>query len=171
VLIPWGLVWGSRSGGAAEAEAPLLDSMALKAPPRGGWHDPTNAADLAAYATAVAFFRVAGGGAHVRAACVRACVRACGRASRKRTKSNLLGLGLRSPTAWTWTLLEVQVQFGVGLWVGLVGGGGPIRGTQPPLWALPRRKVTHCADKLCGQANEPTGYASWRSCVQSHFPK
>jgi hypothetical protein len=52
-----------------------------------------------------------------------------------------------------------------------VGGGGPIRGSQPPLLALPRRKATHCADKLCGQASEPTGYASWRSCVQSHFPK
>jgi hypothetical protein len=39
----------------AEAEAPLLDSMAVKAPPRGGWHDPTSAADLAAYAAAVAF--------------------------------------------------------------------------------------------------------------------
>jgi hypothetical protein len=39
----------------AEAEAPLLDSMAVKAPRRGGWHDPTNAADLAAYAAAVAF--------------------------------------------------------------------------------------------------------------------
>jgi hypothetical protein len=29
-----------------------------------------------------------------------------------------------------------------------VGGGGPIRGSQPPLLALPRRKATHCADKL-----------------------
>jgi hypothetical protein len=31
---------------------------------------------------------------------------------------------------------------------GRVGGGGPIRGSQPPLLALPRRKATHCADKL-----------------------
>jgi hypothetical protein len=30
-----------------------------------------------------------------------------------------------------------------------VGGGGPIRGSHPPLLALSRRKVTHCcADKL-----------------------
>jgi hypothetical protein len=52
-----------------------------------------------------------------------------------------------------------------------VGGGGPIRGFPPPLLALPRRRVTHCVGKLCGQAGEPTGCASWRSCVQSHFPK
>jgi hypothetical protein len=39
----------------AEAEALVLDSMAVKAPPRGGWHDPANAADLAAYTAAVAF--------------------------------------------------------------------------------------------------------------------
>jgi hypothetical protein len=31
---------------------------------------------------------------------------------------------------------------------GRVGGGAPIRGSQSPLLALPRRKVTHCADKL-----------------------
>jgi hypothetical protein len=55
-----------------------------------------------------------------------------------------------------------------------VGGGGLIRGSQPPLGTLPRRKVLTAQTsfcKLCGQAGEPTGIASWRSCVQSHFPK
>jgi len=40
---------------AAEAEALLLDSMAVRAPPSGGWHDPAHAPALAAYAAAVAF--------------------------------------------------------------------------------------------------------------------
>jgi hypothetical protein len=39
----------------AEAEALLLDSMAVRAPPSGGWHDPAHAPALAAYAAAVAF--------------------------------------------------------------------------------------------------------------------
>jgi hypothetical protein len=39
----------------AEVEALLLDSMTVRAPPSGGWHDPAHAPAPAAYAAAVAF--------------------------------------------------------------------------------------------------------------------
>jgi hypothetical protein len=45
----------SGGGEGRGREALLLDSMAVRAPPSGGWHDPAHAPALAAYAAAVTF--------------------------------------------------------------------------------------------------------------------
>jgi hypothetical protein len=53
------------------------------------------------------------------------------------------------PTAGPWGVLQLLWTGFAGLIPAVGGGAGPrIRGFQPPLLALPRRKATHCAGQV-----------------------